>query len=189
MAPLTAIHSAVRAAVRILPVRHFAVRRLPTTTSVCSFFNITYSNQQLSLFTVFLSIPQTTENLTFPSILSSLDYLLSRLTLWNSNRTDLHVIHTPFHFSFISTSSRSYFFFIHDVLSVPEKADRNPFLSALWCTLYLPHSLTLLISPHSITCLLITHQPLFLIEDYIKYLNIKLFPSVSVDAFSENMKI
>ena len=43
-------------------------------------------------------------------------------------------------------------FFIHDVVSVPEKADRNSFLSALWCTLNLPHSLTLLISPHFITC-------------------------------------
>ena len=31
------------------------------------------------------------------------------------------------------------FFVIHDVVSVPEKADRNEFLSALWCTLNLPH--------------------------------------------------
>ena len=40
----------------------------------------------------------------------------------------------------------------HDVVSVPEKADRNSSLSALWCKLNLPHSLTLLISPHFITC-------------------------------------
>ena len=58
----------------------------------------------LSPLTVFLSIPQTTQNLPFPSILSSLDYLLPGLTLWNSTRPDLHVIHIPFHFSFISTS-------------------------------------------------------------------------------------
>ena len=107
----------------------------------------------LSPLTVFFSIPQTTENLPFPSILSSLDYLLSGLTLWNSTRPDLNVIHTPFHFSFISTSFIALLFFlIHDVVSVLEKADRNSFLSALWCTLNLPHSLTLLISPHFITC-------------------------------------
>ena len=70
--------------------------------------------------------------------------------------TRLGLIYTSFtlHFIFHSSahhSSRTYFF-IHDVLSVPERAGRNPFLSALWCTLNLPHSLTLLISPHSITC-------------------------------------
>ena len=63
----------------------------------------TQTNNSL-LSHVFLSIPQTTENLPFPSILSSLDYPLSGLTLWNSTRPDLYVIHTPFHFSFISTS-------------------------------------------------------------------------------------
>ena len=75
------------------------------------------------------------------------------LLLLLSTRPDLNVIHTPFHFSFISTSLIALLFFlIHDVVSVPEKADRNLFLSALWCTLNLPHSLTLLISPHFITC-------------------------------------
>ena len=49
-----------------------------------------------SPLTVFLSIPQTIENLPFPSNLSSLDYLLSGLTLWNSTRPDLPVIHTSF---------------------------------------------------------------------------------------------
>ena len=80
-------------------------------TSACSFFSVTYSNQQPSPLTVSFSIPQTTENLPFPSILSSLDYLLSGLTLWNSTRPDLHVIHTPFHFSFISTSFITLLFF------------------------------------------------------------------------------
>ena len=58
------------------------------------------------------------------------------------------------HFIFHSSAHRSLrcYFFIHDVVSVPEKANRNSFLSALWCTLNLPHSLTLLISPHFITC-------------------------------------
>ena len=32
------------------------------------------------------------------------------------------------------------------------KKKRNSFLSALWCTLNLPHSLTLLISPHHMFC-------------------------------------
>ena len=113
------------------------------------------SNQQLSPLTVFFSI---------------LDYLLSGLTLWNSTRPDLHVIHTPFHFSFISTSFIALLFFIHDVVRVPEKYDRNnSFLSALWCTLNLPHS-PIHYSSHLISShvLLITHKPLFLIEEYIK---------------------
>ena len=92
-----------------------------TSPSACSFFNITYSNQ-LSPLTVFLSIPQTTQNLPFPSILSSLDYLLPGLTLWNSTRPDLHVIHTPFHFSFINTSFIAWLFFLlYMMLSVYRK--------------------------------------------------------------------
>ena len=51
------------------------------------------SNQLLSPLIVFLSIPQISENLPFPSIISSLDHLLPGLTLWNPRRPDLHVIH------------------------------------------------------------------------------------------------
>ena len=88
-----------------------ALWKFTAPTSACSFFSLTYSNQQPSPLTVFFSIPQTTENLPFPSILSSLDYLLSGLTLWNSTRPDLHVIHIPFHFSFISISFIALLFF------------------------------------------------------------------------------
>ena len=56
------------------------------STSAGSFFSITYSNKLFSPLTVFLSFPQTTENLPFPSILSSLHYLLPGLTLRNSSR-------------------------------------------------------------------------------------------------------
>ena len=100
---------------------------------------------------------QTTENLPFPSILSSLDYLLSGLTLW-IDTLELDSAWFTCHSHSISFFIHQHFihhvaiFFIHDVVSVPEKADRSSFLSALWCTLNLPHSLTLLISPHFIIC-------------------------------------
>ena len=66
--------------------------------------------------------------------------------LIRTQKRDMQVQQRSVHFSFLPI------FLIHDVLSVPEKADSDPFLSTLWCTLNLPHSLTLLISPHSITC-------------------------------------
>ena len=86
------------------------------------------------------------------NILSTLDYFLSRLTVWNSTRPDLYVIQTPFHFQFISTSFIALLFLLYTwYRQCTGISWQNSFLSALWCTLNLPHSLTLLISPHFIT--------------------------------------
>ena len=86
-------------------------------TSACSFFNITYSNQQLSPLTVFLSIPQTTENLPFPSILSSLDYLHLRTDTLELD-SDWFIRH-----------SHSISFFIHQHIF-----HRVPIFFNTWCS-------------------------------------------------------
>ena len=86
---------------------------------------------KLSPLTVFLSIPQTTENLPFPSILSSLDHLLPGLTLWNSTQPELHVTHTPFHLSFISFSFIAYF-----ILYMMSTVYRNKLTEIHFCQLY-----------------------------------------------------
>ena len=97
---------------------------LPKHLHTCSSMSPQYSNQLFSPFPVFLSIPQTTENLPFPSILSSLDYLLPGLTLWNSTRPDTYL-------SFISTSFIAYF-----ILYIISTVYWNKLTKIHFCQLY-----------------------------------------------------
>ena len=55
--------------------------------------SISPTQTNYSLLSLFPPPTQFHKNLPFPSILSSLDHLLSGLTLWNWTRPDLHVIH------------------------------------------------------------------------------------------------
>ena len=72
----------------------------------------------------------------------SFNPILSGLTRLNSTRLDLPVIHTPFYFSFISTSFIAWVFLFYTGFRKCTGI-RISFLSALWCTVNLPHSLTI----------------------------------------------